>query len=81
MIEQFNRIVQKFGGNRVRLMLAHQHQAVFEIVGWGVFAIMPNGAIVERTGLNVFVPTANSMWLGSVSLGRKRNDAGEPLVG
>jgi hypothetical protein len=75
MVEQFNRILQAFGSNRVRL-ISLQH-LTFEIVGWGVFAILPNTSIVERMKDGGFLPTANSMWLQSVSLGRKRNDAGE----
>jgi hypothetical protein len=75
MIEQFNRILQAFGSNRV-LLISQSHLS-FEIVGWGTFAILSNGVIVERNESGGYQPTANSMWLYSVSLGKTRNDAGE----
>jgi hypothetical protein len=77
MIEQFNRILQAFGSNRVRLI--SQEYLSFEILGWGTFAILSNGSIVERCE-EKYSPTANSMWLQSVSLGNLRNDAGEPVM-
>jgi hypothetical protein len=75
VIEQFNRILQGFGGNRVRVLEIHQISILFELIGWSTFCIWSTGEIHEWDGED-YQATTRSVWLQDVSKGKTRNDAG-----
>lgn len=77
MIEQFNRILQKFGGHRVRIKNIAIYHITFELLPFGIFRVNCDGDFIEITTDNWHVITAKSEWLKTVSLGMVRNDAGE----
>lgn len=82
MVEQFNRILQAFGSNRVRLVKAGASVIELEIVGWSRFCIFESGgsiAEVSGDGLSLSQHTARARWLKGLSQGKQRNDAGEAV--
>jgi hypothetical protein len=83
MIEQFNKILQVFGSNRVRLVNVSAAAIEFEISGWAVFCLFHTGSVTEIID-NGFGRLCShnyrAYWLKNMSQGNKRNDAGD-LVG
>jgi len=80
MIKQFNMILRKFGGHRVRLRemsFTIDTPVSLEIVilGWGSFLIDQHGLIQEWNGQH-WQMTDRSRHLQNVSLGKTRNDEG-----
>ena len=75
MIEQFNRINQAIGANRMRVVSVRSHDMQFEILHWGMFC-MRNGHGLYELINGVFYDTPNARWLHGISLGKKRDDAG-----
>jgi hypothetical protein len=75
MLEQFNRLLQGFGANRVRITEVDEGYIQFSIIGWGDFCIWRNGELLEWDGLD-YQANTRSVWLQDVSKGKKRNDAG-----
>ena len=79
MIEQFNRINRALGANRVKLEEACGGYIIFEVVNWAAFRLRQDGSIKERyetVRYGGFQETARSRWLHAISLGKKRDDAG-----
>lgn len=76
MIEQFNKILQKFGWHRLRLEHVQSDRVLFSINRTGEFIIYENRYLAEVVGSECKT-TAKSKWLQAVSLGMTRNDAGE----
>jgi len=78
MVEQFNRILQVFGSNRVRLECVSSAYIAFAIKGWADFQIDKTGVIWELAKYRgCYEPTARSQWLEALIQGKQRNDAGE----
>jgi hypothetical protein len=75
VIEQFNRILQGFGGNRVRVTGWGNLGISFDLVGWSSFRLWRNGEVHEWDG-ETYQATTRSVWLEDVSKGKTRNDAG-----
>lgn len=51
----------------------------FRIVGWATFRLRQDGRLqeqVEQARYGGFAETARSRWLHAISLGKKRDDAG-----
>jgi hypothetical protein len=75
MIDQFNRINQAIGANRMRVVDVYITYIQFEILNWGMFCVWSAGDLMEcRNG--GYSHTPNARWLHGISLGKKRDDAG-----
>lgn len=78
MIEQFNRLLQKFG-HKMQIIRWSEHSVEFEIRNFGVFWLYSTGSVHEvREGNRFYTP--NSYWLQAISEGKVRNDAGEMVT-
>ena len=75
MIDQFNRINQAIGANRMRVVEVDLDYIQFEILHWGMFCLFTHGGLWEWTK-DKYHDTANARWLHGISLGKKRDDAG-----
>ncbi len=75
MVENFNRILQAFGANRIKLLEVYDRIIKFKIDNFGVFMIGPGGAVSEW--VDGFEKTARSRWIEAIGEGKTRNDAGE----
>lgn len=75
MTEQFNRILQAFGANRVKLTEVDRDFIQFELLNYGMFCIWENGGFGEWLN-DDYCETANSRWLHAISLGKKRGEEG-----
>lgn len=77
MIEQFNRLLQKFG-HKMQIIHWGEYSVEFEIRNFGVFLIDPGGVFEVCKGRLFCTP--NARWIQAISLGKVRNDAGEMVT-
>lgn len=78
MIEQFNRLLQKFG-HKMQIIHWGEYSVEFEIRNFGVFMFRRHGGVFEvRKGDCLFTP--NARWIQAISEGKVRNDAGEMVT-
>ncbi|MBL8868662.1 MAG: hypothetical protein JNK90_02660 [Planctomycetaceae bacterium] len=77
MIEQFNRLLQKFG-HKMQIISWGEYSVEFEIRNFGVFMLHYESVIEVRKGDRLFTP--NSRWIKAISEGKVRNDAGEMVT-
>lgn len=75
MIDQFNRINQAIGANRMRVVEVTMDYIQFEILNWGTFCVFDDGGLWEYIEHD-YQDTQNARWLHGISLGKKRDDAG-----